>query len=93
MIFEMPRGVRKRFCQEPRHSTSLALIGSLLGHSTPAVTARYSHLFDSVERDAVTRVGAIIEAAGLDQPPSALFRCLISDEKTNKPVARKRGLS
>jgi hypothetical protein len=75
----MPRGVRKRFCQEPRHSTSLALIGSLLGHSTPAVT---SHLFDSVERDAVTRVGAIIEAAGLDQPPSALFRCLISDEKT-----------
>jgi hypothetical protein len=45
------------------------------------VTARYGHLFDSVERDAVTRVGAIIEAAGLDQPPSALFRCLTTTKK------------
>lgn len=62
---------------------SLALIGSLLGHSSPAVTARYSHLFDSVERDAVTRVGAIIEAAGLDQPPSAPVISL-SDQRRQK---------
>ena len=62
---------------------SLALIGSLLGHSSPAVTARYSHLFDSVERDAVTRVGAIIEAAGLDQPPSAPVIPL-SDQRRKK---------
>jgi integrase len=62
---------------------SLALIGSLLGHSSPAATARYSHLFDSVERDAVTRVGAIIEAAGVDQPPSAPVIPL-SDQRRKK---------
>jgi site-specific recombinase XerD len=62
---------------------SLALIGSLLGHSSPAVTARYSDLFDSVERDAVTRVGAIIEAAGLEQLPSAPVVPL-SDQRQKK---------
>jgi integrase len=47
---------------------SLPLIGSLLGHSSPAVTQRYAHLFSEVEREAVTAVGKIIEAASL--PPS-----------------------
>jgi integrase len=40
---------------------SLPLIGALLGHSSPATTARYSHLFVDPQRAAVERVGAIIE--------------------------------
>jgi integrase len=43
---------------------SLPLIGALLGHSNPATTARYAHLFDDPQRSAVERVGAIITAAG-----------------------------
>jgi integrase len=43
---------------------SLPLIGSLLGHSTPSVTARYSHLYHDVQRQAVERVGAVIVNAG-----------------------------
>ena len=39
---------------------SLPLIGALLGHSQPATTARYAHLFDDPQRAAVERVGAII---------------------------------
>jgi integrase len=39
---------------------SLPLIGSLLGHSNPTTTHRYSHLFDEPQRAAVERVGAII---------------------------------
>jgi integrase len=53
---------------------SLALVGSLLGHSSPAVTQRYAHLYDSVEREAVDKIGAWIETAGMPeaaQPPSA----------------------
>jgi integrase len=43
---------------------SLPLIGALLGHSNPATTARYSHLFDDPMRKAVERVGAVVVAAG-----------------------------
>lgn len=43
---------------------SLPLIGALLGHSNPATTHRYSHLFDDPQRAAVERVAAIIGAAG-----------------------------
>jgi site-specific recombinase XerD len=43
---------------------SLPLIGALLGHSNPATTHRYSHLFDDPQRQAVERVGAVITAAG-----------------------------
>jgi integrase len=39
---------------------SLPLIGALLGHATPQMTARYAHLFDDSQRAAVERVGAII---------------------------------
>jgi integrase len=39
---------------------SLPLIGALLGHATPTMTARYAHLFDDSQRAAVERVGAII---------------------------------
>jgi integrase len=42
---------------------SLPLIGALLGHSNPKTTARYTHLFDDVQRDAVERVAAIHSAA------------------------------
>ena len=43
---------------------SLPLIGALLGHSNPATTHRYSHLFDDPQRAATEKVGAIIDAAG-----------------------------
>lgn len=39
---------------------SLPLIGSLLGHASVSTTARYSHLFDSAEREAAERVGAFV---------------------------------
>ena len=47
---------------------SLPLIGALLGHSNPATTARYSHLFDDPQRQAAERVGAVIAAAA--NPPA-----------------------
>jgi integrase len=43
---------------------SLPLIGALLGHNSVSSTARYSHLFDDPQRQAVERVGAVIEQAG-----------------------------
>jgi integrase len=39
---------------------SLPLIGALLGHSNPATTARYSHLFLDPQRAAVEKVGKIV---------------------------------
>ena len=42
----------------------LEVIGKLLGHSQPATTARYAHLFDEVTRKATERVGAVIAANG-----------------------------
>jgi integrase len=47
---------------------SLPLIGALLGHSQPATTARYAHLFDDPQRAAVERVGAVIMNAGKPGP-------------------------
>jgi integrase len=43
---------------------SLHVIGGLLGHSTPATTHRYAHLFDDSLRKATERVSAIVAAAG-----------------------------
>jgi integrase len=43
---------------------SLEVIGALLGHSQPATTARYTHLFDEVTRRAAERVGAVIASNG-----------------------------
>jgi integrase len=44
---------------------SLPLIGALLGHSSPATTSRYAHLFDDPQRAAIERVGAVMAAAGM----------------------------
>jgi integrase len=43
---------------------SLALVGALLGHSSPVTTARYSHLHHDPMREATERVGALITTAG-----------------------------
>ena len=40
---------------------SLPTIGALLGHATPQTTFRYAHLLDDPLRQAVERVGAIVE--------------------------------
>jgi integrase len=62
-------GIEKLRVHDLRHSfasqlassgASLALIGSLLGHSSPVTTARYAHLFDNVQREAAERVGKIV---------------------------------
>ena len=45
---------------------SLWLIAELLGHSSPTMAARYSHLYDSVARSAVEKVGVAIANAGND---------------------------
>jgi len=42
---------------------SLPLIGAILGHSNPATTARYAHLFMSPQEAAVEKVGTIITGA------------------------------
>ncbi len=39
---------------------SLPVVGALLGHSSPATTARYAHLFDDALRRAADGVGAIV---------------------------------
>jgi integrase len=71
-------GIRGLRIHDLRHSfasqlassgASLPLIGTLLGHSNPTTTHRYSHLFDDPQRQAVERVGAVISAAG--QPTAA----------------------
>jgi integrase len=41
---------------------SLPIIGALLGHTQPATTARYAHLFDDPLRAATERVGALVDA-------------------------------
>jgi integrase len=42
---------------------SLPTIGALLGHSLPATTARYAHLFDDPLRRATEQAGAILSGA------------------------------
>ncbi len=39
---------------------SLPVIGALLGHTQPATTARYTHLFDDPLRKATDSVGAVV---------------------------------
>jgi integrase len=43
---------------------SLPVIGKLLGHSTPIMTLRYSHLTDDPLRQATERVGVVIAGKG-----------------------------
>ncbi len=42
---------------------SLPLIGALLGHTQPATTARYAHLFDEPLREATEKVSAHVSSA------------------------------
>lgn len=43
---------------------SLPIIGALLGHTQPATTARYAHLYDEPLKEAAEAVGRFIETAG-----------------------------
>ncbi len=45
---------------------SLPIIGKLLGHSNPKITARYAHLGDDPLKEAATKIGAAIAGAGKD---------------------------
>jgi integrase len=62
-------GIKKLRLHDLRHSfasqlvssgASLELIGAMLGHASPTTTARYAHLYDSVQREAAERVGRIV---------------------------------
>jgi integrase len=44
------------------NGASLPLIGAMLGHSQPATTARYAHLFDDAQRKAADQVGGQLSA-------------------------------
>ncbi len=46
------------------HGYSLPMIGALLGHTQPATTARYAHLYDEPLREATERVGAVVTMNG-----------------------------
>lgn len=52
--------------------SSLPLVGSLLGHSQPATTARYSHMFQDPMRAAVERIGSLIENAAAQVPANVV---------------------
>ena len=43
---------------------SLPLVGTLLGHTQAQTTARYAHLFDDPQREAVERVGKLLTGRG-----------------------------
>ena len=47
---------------------SLPIIGALLGHSQPATTARYAHLYDDPLRAATERVAAAYDVRSDDEP-------------------------
>ena len=53
---------------------SLPIIGALLGHTQPATTARYAHLFDDPLREATERVGTFVGSAGKEPGGMALLR-------------------
>jgi integrase len=60
-----PHDLRHSFASEVASGGgSLPLIGALLGHSDPATTARYAHLFQGPQRAAAEKVGAVVVAAG-----------------------------
>jgi len=68
----LPVGLRDLRVHDLRHSYAsflastghgLPVIGALLGHTQPATTARYAHLFEDPLRKATERVGEIVDAA------------------------------
>jgi integrase len=50
-------------------NVSLPLVGALLGHTQPATTARYAHLYDDPLREATERVGAFVTSASKPAAP------------------------
>ena len=59
----------------------LPLIGSMLGHASPATTARYSHMFADPQRAAAEKIGVLIENAA------------VPDRARQGRAARSRGRS
>jgi integrase len=51
---------------------SLPLIGAMLGHASPATSARYAHMYSDPMRAAAEKIGKLIEDAGRGSPPDNL---------------------
>ena len=51
---------------------SLPLVGSLLGHASPATTNRYAHMFNDPQRAVVERIGKLVEDAGKASPENVM---------------------
>jgi len=49
---------------------ALTIIGALLGHTTPGMTARYAHLSDDARRAAANRIGANLARALASSDPA-----------------------
>ena len=48
---------------------TLPLIGSMLGHASPATTARYAHMFVDPMKAAAEKIGVLIENAAMLPEP------------------------
>lgn len=79
----LPAGLTDARVHDLRHTAaplmvgaglSLAVVGALLGHSTPAMTARYSHLADDPLRAAAERVAAALQAAEAPPEPAEVVK-------------------
>ena len=79
----LPAGLTDARVHDLRHTyasilvsggASLPLIGSLLGHTQAATTARYSHLFDDPLRAAAERVAAALQAAEAPAEPAEVVK-------------------
>lgn len=52
------------------NGASLAVVGSVLGHSTPATTARYAHLMRDAQKEATAMLGDLVTGTTSPQPPT-----------------------
>ena len=69
---------------------SLPVVGALLGHSQPATTARYAHLYDDPLRAATERVADIVTAATSEEVAPAQAQIVTLPVTLESMVGSKR---
>lgn len=79
----LPSGLEDVRLHDLRHTAAslmvgagmtLPVVGAMLGHATPAMTARYSHLADHPLRAAAERVAAALQAAEAPPEPAEVVK-------------------